>query len=403
MFKKVWGKLEKACILGLGQYHQRKVRDENCIVFITDYMSSRIEKIGYALKKKGFKVIIFLQNKGVGEGIYHNGKNDLYDKLFVFHNMFSLYFLCFQFNPLVYHICSTCYVPKWAALLIKNKKKLGRVVYDQYDIYRDMYGEKKPHLLAYEKYCLENADGLVCRNFQTQYLKKKYHYQYKGERILFLDYCWNRKPPHKTFKSEKEELSIVYGGRLLPRKSNNPLSQIEWDGLSAWVETTKRHSAKMIAVAYNLTNEHEFKDFYRLAKKNPNFVLKEKMDLDELIVYESKMDYGTDTFELAKDQQGNYENFNFEAREKYCATNKYFDYIDAGIPIICGRNQEMLSRYLEKYHIVFWCTLEQLAERMDELKQRRNEYAQNVAVARKRLSVENQILRLIRFYRRLQV
>lgn len=264
-----------------------------------------------------------------------------------------------------------------------------------------MYAEKNVDYIKNEKFCLENADGIVCRNFQTQYLKNKYGYCFKGKRLLFLDYCWNNNPPEKRFKTDKEELCIVYGGRLLPCRSNNLLSRIEWDGLSSWVETTKQYQAKMVVIASNIIDKNEFKEFSRLAKNNPNFILKGKMDLNTLIEYESKMDYGTDTFELARDQKNNFKNFNFAAREKYCATNKYFDYIDAGIPIICGRPQEMLGRYLEKYGIVFRCTLEELPERMDELKQKRNGYAVNVAKARKALSIEKQIPRLIRFYKQL--
>ena len=396
--KVVQKQLNKICVFGLLRYRQKLEQDTKCVIFITDYMSSRIEKMGYALKKKGYKVIIFLQGKGVGEGLYDKNRNDVYDRLYVFRNMRTLYFLCLRFKPLVYHICSTCCVEKWVVSLIKHKRHIGKIVYDQYDVYRDMYAEENQKFIDYEKYSLENADGLVCRSFQTQYLKKEHQYCYKGKRLLFFDYCWNRKPPKKYPKSFNEELSIVYGGRLLPRRSSSPLSQIEWDGLSAWVEATKQCSAKMVAIAYNLTDGHEFKDFFKLARRNTNFILKEKMSLDDLIQYESKMDYGTDTFELSRDQQKNFKNFNFEAREKYCATNKYFDYIDAGIPIICGRNGEIMGRYLEKYGVVFRCTLEQLPENMDELKKRRNEYAHNVMIARNELGIERQISRLIEFY-----
>ncbi len=396
---KLQKRLDKIFICGLNFYRQKFKQNKKCVIFIADEMSPRIEKIGYALKRKGIKIVIFLQKKGIEEVVCN--KENVYDKMYKFKNIRELYFLCLKFKPLVYHIFSTCCVEKWIVFLIKNKHHIGKVVYDPYDIYRDMYGEKNKCYIKYEKFCLENSDGIVCRNFQTQYLKNKYGYCFKGKRLLFMDYCWNHNSPVKYPKADEEELCIVYGGRLLPHRSNNLLSQIEWDGLSSWIETTKKYKAKMVVIASNMTDKNEFKDFYRLAKRNPNFILKGKMDLNALIKYENRMDYGTDTFELAKDQKKSFKDFNFAAREKYCATNKYFDYIDAGIPIICGRPSEMLGRYLEKYGIVFRCTLEELPERMDELKQRRNEYAANVAKARKELSIEKQIPRLIRFYKQL--
>lgn len=376
-------------------------QNRKSVIFITSYISSRIEKMGYALRKKGYNVILLVHKEGKSIGVSYGSKNNSYDKLYFFRNKAELYFLCLRFNPLVYHVCERSRVSDWCVFLIKNKQYIGKIVYDQYDVYRDMYAEKNVDYIKNEKFCLENADGIVCRNFQTQYLKNKYGYCFKGKRLLFLDYCWNNNPPEKRFKTDKEELCIVYGGRLLPCRSNNLLSRIEWDGLSSWVETTKQYQAKMVVIASNIIDKNEFKEFSRLAKNNPNFILKGKMDLNTLIEYESKMDYGTDTFELARDQKNNFKNFNFAAREKYCATNKYFDYIDAGIPIICGRPQEMLGRYLEKYGIVFRCTLEELPERMDELKQKRNGYAVNVAKARKALSIEKQIPRLIHFYKQL--
>ena len=46
-----------------------------------------------------------------------------------------------------------------------------------------------------EKFCLENADGLCCRMFETQYLKQKYHYQ--NDLVLF--YLSGRMPQFNSF------------------------------------------------------------------------------------------------------------------------------------------------------------------------------------------------------------
>lgn len=378
---------------------RKKTQDDHLIVFVAQFMSPRLEKIGYALRKKGYKVILLLHEEGRTIGTVSGSRTKPYDKLSFFSGVRDLYMLCMSVRPLVYHVFTGSQVEDWAVFLVKNKRRIGKIVYDQYDIYRDMYAEQNSRIIENEKYCMEHADGLVCRSFQTQYLKEKYGYQFGKRRLLFLDYCWNRKRIKRRRKSPQEELRIVYGGYLSPRQSNSPLSQIEWEGLSAWVRATKEHSAKMVVVGSNLSNDYKFRDFYRLAKNNDNFILKEKMNTTDLILFESRMDYGTDTFELEKDQKIVFSNFNFEARETYCANNKYFDYLDAGIPIICGRPSEMLSGYLEKYGVVFRCTLEQLPEKMDELKRRRNEYADHVEIARKKFSIHRQIIRLLDFYK----
>jgi len=373
---------------------KKKRRDEECVVIVADYMTPRIQKIGYGLKKKGMRVILFIYGSYMQKLV---GKKQLryFDEWHYFKSTKKLFVLCMCFKPLAYHVFVGAQVPDWAVFLIRNKGDIGKIVYDPYDIYRGMYEEENEKTVKNEKFCLENADGIVCRSFQTEYLKKTYAYKFKGKRLLFFDYCWNEEMPEKRRKSADEELCFVYAGRLLPQKGDSLLCEIEWKGVLQWVLSARAKNAKFIIVPSHSINPTEYYAHIRLANRDSHFVLEECMDIRDLLFYEKEMDYGTDSLELYADQ-----NRTAGERVRYGATNKYFDYIDAGIPIITGRPTELFARYLKRYGVTVECILEDLPQKMDWLKAKRNDYAKSLQKAKQVFSIENQIGRLLEFYRR---
>ena len=160
--------------------------NENHITLVSDHVKPRVAKIGYALRKKGFQVTLLLDKSNKKE--IFNSDFKFYDRIFYFSSKEEVYSKCLLDRPLVYHIFSEAQVKPWSEYLIQNKYRLGKVVYDQYDVYRDFVSCKKDEFTNREQYCMENADGLCCRMFETQYLKQKYHYKFMGKRILFFDF-----------------------------------------------------------------------------------------------------------------------------------------------------------------------------------------------------------------------
>lgn len=399
MRKRILDSLYFKYIKCLCNNRKKRRKNERYVVLVAECMTPRVQKIGYGLKKKGMKVILFIQDSGE-QKLNRRKHLSYFDEWHYFRDKRTLLMLCMRFKPLAYHVFVGARVPDWAVFLVKNKRSIGKIVYDQYDIYRDMYTEENTRIIESEKFCLENADGIVCRSFQTQYLKKTYGYKFKGKRLLFFDYCWNEDIPPKRKKSAGEKLCIVYAGRLLSKKDVGLLNKIEWKGVLQWVQSAQMADAKFIIIPANDINSVEYNAHFRLANRNSSFVLKECMDIRNLFLYEKEMDYGTDSFELYSDQKCNMPCFNFEKRVQYASSNKYFDYIDAGIPIITGRPTELLSRYLKRYGVIVDCILEDLPQKMDWLKLHRSDYIKPVQEARKVLNIENQIGRLIEFYKR---
>lgn len=375
------------------KYHESIRKQEREIVMVTDFIKPRVAKIGYALRKNNFKVILLLYKmnkaelnklefKCFDEVIFFTDKNDVYQK-------------CLRFNPLVYHIFAEAGANEWAAKLIKSKKKLGKIVYDQYDVYRGLHEEDNKSIYKREKFCLENADGLCCRMFETQYLKRKYGYKFKGKRILFFDYCWN-KFQCKNEQRNSGKLRFIYGGRLIEENSWINRYKIEFEGFKYITKIMESNKDYFVIVPSISCKDKKFRSYRNLSKTYQHLIIKEPMSFQQLIRYESHMDYGIDCVEL----RGELDKY-IKEKNKYYATNKYFDYLDAGIPPIYGREGEMFGHYLEKYGGAVHCTLEEMPEKMEELRRNRKMNKQKAAKAREIFAIENQIERLIDFYRKL--
>ena len=79
----------------------------------------------------------------------------------------------------------------------------------------------------------------------------------------------------------------------------------------------------------------------------------------------------------------------------YTCINKYFDYLDAGLPII-GSAPVNLTRYFEDKGICLRWSIEKIDFKW--LKAHRNELKQKVVSVREKLQIKNHIDELIQFY-----
>ncbi|MCM1251249.1 MAG: hypothetical protein NC321_00345 [Clostridium sp.] len=383
--------------------HGKQKVKENEVILVAQTMKPRVAKIGYALKKRNFKVILLLKNPGKNER--KKLDRSFFTKVIFFQGQKDLYIKCLFFAPVAYHLFTEAAVDEWAEYLIRKKNNLGKVVYDQYDIYRGFLTDNLDEIGRREKYCLENADGLCCRMFETQHLKHKYHYQFNGKRLLFLDYCWNDSDILLRTNKDNTGLKLVYGGRLLVKPATRTERYryiIELNGLTHIAQTVQENNAHFVILPNCPCIGVKYSAYQQLKKKYSNILIKEPMGYHKLIRYEQYMDYGIDCLELNKDiemysLQKNA--FNMKAKNRYYATNKYFDYLDAGVMPIYGRAGELFGNYLARFGGAVWCSLEELPDKMDELKKNRAINREKAYKAREVFAIDNQIERLIAFYK----
>ena len=386
--------------------YRRYIADRNTVVLLTHLMKPRIAKIGYALILKGFNVVLIINKSHIHE--IKNTEQKFYTKVISFDNKLELLYKCMMFKPLAYHLfCEGGAADfDWASYIISQKKYLGKIVYDQYDVYRGIITERYDSLAQKEKFCMENADGLCCRMFETQILKYKYKYRFKGKRLMFLDYCWNLYNLD-LYRSDEENVAIklVYGGKIRKRNlQNRERYRVQTLGVRYIARILEEKGGKFILIPTESYTAASY-SLYRFFKKKWRCIhIEEPKTFSELIRYESYMDYGIDCLELKRDYivPSTYDidnEFMQLVKDKYYATNKYFDYLDAGImPIYCKKN-ELFGRYLERCGGAIFCPLEKLADNMENLVKRKNENKICASKARERFSILKQIDRLIQFYK----
>lgn len=385
----------------LEKIHRQKSVKNNEVVLIAQHMKPRIAKIGFALRRRNFRVVLFLEKENREE--LKRAEETFFNNIYFFDEKKELYIKCLFFSPTVYHIFTEASVAEWAEYLMQRKNTLGKIVYDQYDIYRGFVTDVLDEIGEREKYCLENADGLCCRMFETQHLKHKYHYQFKGKRLLFLDYCWNNSNNASVVRRSKGNLKFVYGGRLLARPITNvDRYKIELNGFEHIAKIVQDNNAYFVILPCTSCNGSRYSAYQNLKRKYSHLLIKEPMNFKKLINYERHMDYGIDCVELNEDIEaycGKKNAFDIKAKNHYYATNKYFDYLDAGVMPIYGRQGELFGNYLARFGGAVWCSLEEMPDKINELRKNRDINKKKACKAREVFAIENQIGRLIAFYK----
>jgi len=214
------------------------------------------------------------------------------------------------------------------------------VVYDPYDCVKGMFNKK--FKLSWieewaEKVFFKKADHLCARSLEPQYLKRHYGYKLPPS-TYFPDYSWCAPPIHtdKVLKN-CEELSIVYvGGINVENKypEGYKIGQLLEIGRILGKQKIHLH----IYPAFPL-NDNNFKEYFSLyfteSEKNFYFHIHTPLEKSELLKVIGKYDAAINILphESISDTKIAYS----KAKIKFCTSNKIFDYIEGGLPIIlCG-------------------------------------------------------------------
>ncbi len=358
----------------------RNINSKQIVFVSTHFVKPRILKMAYALYEKGYEVILFY-NKNV------NNKSS-YKDLPYFHKVYGYGYhtewVCLlrlmAFSPLVFHVFSEGCFNKFSRTIIRAKKYLGKIVYDEYDMVVDRYKNPSEGEITDEKYCIENADGVCCRSFEVEYLIEEKKYNIKKS-IQFFDYCWNNPVFSKT--NENTINGFVYVGSV------EHVSRYKF----CYEEIVNALSTKNIQFhMYPAGMSMESEEFLRkLQEKNETYKLMEPIRNDRLI---DKIRCYMAGVMLAEKEWEDEENIFVN---KYAVSNRLFDYIDAGLPIISNMHKRLLE-FFNQYDVVYFCSSDTLAENLDGILDRLPQMHANAAKCREALDVKKQVLKLIEFY-----
>ncbi len=373
-------------------------------LMVDAYLKPRTIKIGRSLKRNDVQVAI-IADKNTKEQIKRTKK--FYDELFFFDKSDgnALRHICKKAGADIFHIVSEAHISEWIESLINDKGEIGTIIFDQYDHYRGFVSEEWDVFAKREKRCLEESDGICKRNFEADYLKEAYGYKPKKE-IQFFDYCWGDYADKNHYGApDDSKLKIVYGGRLLPLDVSMQdyyanLYKVERAGYTYVARIMEEYGGSFTIIPSVDIGGRMYSGYRNLPRMFPSTVIEHPMNTEDLIRFEGEMDYGIDCVDL-KQIVGKYAGHmpGFIKEHTYYATNKFFDYLDAGIMPIYGRDYELFGRHLEKAGAAYYCSLDDMKDRLDYLKENRGRMKNQVMEARELFSVDKQIKRLIAFYK----
>ncbi len=395
--------MQKNQILEKLEERNDRIIDKKTIIYITEFLKPRTIKIIRALTKKNFNVIVllrtyFLENLVMGDLLALNVKVIPCD------DSMAIYAKAIQYKPLVYF-----YEPEWGnciwtEIMIKHKNIFGKIVFSSYDVLNDGYVQITENKKLSERFCLENADGVVWRWFSKEFLEKEKKFVYKGKSIQFLDYC--NKYDYKKRESQDAVLKLCcVGGNLIEvineERCRNEGEYIEY----ARFDTIMRAIGKRQDCIFHLytgmhtKNIHEEK-LCELEKEYPNFKIFYGIKHSELIGRIEEYDYGCLWYTEGKDvpELSSVDGYIWGSTLANATTNKYFDYLEAGIPVIAIRPKKLCD-YLNELGVLVKMRITDL--NIDYLKENKKKYKENVEKARAQILIDNQINRLIDFFEEL--
>ncbi len=325
------------------KFASMRPRTHGLVVVVSDSPRSREAKIAYGLQQSGWQVVLLYRQTPT----FSNAKYCVDSRRYGDH--WEALYLASHYYPVAYHVFANCRFMT-AATLIRYKP--GKIVFDDYDVMAGMLqpefaNTQYPGELELEKYCLENADGICCRNLETQYAKRHLGYRFKGPRLLFLDGCWDFADIVPLSERDRGTVCATYCGNMNPEK----IAPSPGFGDFLWLAKTlssQEISFHLFPSAPDWPGgfENAFSEYRALENETPYFTLHFPVKPDDLIRQLAAFHLGIHV--LGSSMSTSDMPVYTKAKIRYGISNKIFDYLDAGLLIIVYEAQFhrfVLSRY----------------------------------------------------------
>lgn len=340
----------------LQKYKNKNVQDKS-ITYIIEEETARDIKIIRALLEKGYNIKVLqyaVKAKYVAEKELLN-MNILTER---FECAWEFMIKSLKHKPCLYFFDTEASF-ECASVAIRYRDIWGKVVVAPYETFIGCFINISENVINEEKFCLENADAVVWRYFSKEYLERKMGYRFKGESIHLLDNCGGYELPSRIKECSSDgrlKLCCVVAqiGCFLCEDSSVYTRQAKFiDILDSMDE-----SCELNVFAWSASADEE-RQLADLQRKYKNFKYFLKVEHRDLICRISTCDYGLCvwTNEQIPDYPIGAEVLLggiwtcTEGSYRYSVANRYFDYIDAELPIITTL-PEKLCDYLQQYDVI---------------------------------------------------
>lgn len=389
---------ERERISSLALQKKAENTDRNTIVFVSGYLNPRSEKIIRALVRKKYKVIVLeygLCNVLVRSEIMSHQVSFIHCR-----DVLEVFGRAVQYNPLLYY-CE----PVWSdssgpEIMIKHKSLFGKIVFAAYDVLNDGYVQVPDEKKRIERYCMENADGVVWRWFSKEYLEEKKGFAYKGKSIQFLDYCGGYDVSQYGSSDDRLKICLVLGEIhifLDKERLKNDGIYVEHARIDTILDKIGNRTDCIFHIFAGRCSNGDRDKLNQLEKQYQNFKVFYGVEHRDLIERITEYDYGCllSTGGKAIPETESVDNEYYGSTFQNGVLNKYFDYLDAGIPVIATAHKKFCD-YLDQFGVLVKMDITTLD--IEYLKRNKIAYKENVRAAKTELLMDNQIQRLIDFF-----
>lgn len=378
----------------------RRSEKENLIVFVASMISARIMRIAVALKDAGYEIKFYklinyeyvgekeLNDKGITVKQCSNPQEMFYEIVLL--SPYACYLDPFREG---YLICQ---------LMVCFKLYFGKIILAPYDIENGGTVGEDNQIYTFEKYCFENADGIIWRYFAKDFLEEKMGFAYKGKSISFPDCCEDVRIAVKQKRKNILKICCMPNHASEALEKNVALSKYTHE-VTMWEVLDKIGNRKdcVFHVFFWNVREKERELLEQLKKQFFNFDYFIHIDHKELL--ESILpnyDYGfsmNTEGEIPEYPEGIDIGMGLKRSEnvlKNGSSNKFFDFISAGLPVI-ATIPTALCQYLDKYGVIIDMDLEHFD--IEYLKDNKLMFHKNVSLAKPQLLISNHISSLVEF------
>lgn len=388
--QKDWENLDKVKEELTARIADRTTIKNRIVVAVSD-LSPRVLKIVRALHNVGKEIKIYIYPNAMLREVCIDGLQKLGIPYHECICMEELMYELIMEQAEVVHSFSCGGNTVAAYVLIKMKELFSsHIVYDEYDIFNEFYTNALPEELEPERFCLEKADGICNRGYELDYLSQQCGYCFEGKTIQFIDYCRDEDIEQPEQHAEGT-LSVCFAGWLTTEEANPNASEsaclLEF---ARMCEEAECH----FHVYPSFWSEGLFKNYIELDKVSEYFHFHRPVPYDLLKKELSQYDYG---MHLIKADFLQRETNGFFRKEKFIISmsNRFFDFLDAGVPIITAV-PVLLSKYLESKGVLIPWAIEEYD--FEHLRKNKGKYREAVEKAQKELQIKNHIHKLIEFY-----
>lgn len=368
------------------------------IVFLSDLPWERPAKIAFGLRAKGIPTtLVYVQPPP------NYDPNEFFDFAIRAEDAAEAVAIVHRLRPDIVHVFSAA-GDDAAALMILNK--VGKVIFDYKDCFENLIAHPMgSRCYSIQRYCIENADGLCCRDLQLWNYCRVNRIRPGTKRTLFLDYGWGTAKGKADTKGYGEVHTVLAGNFSIEKTEP---AQVDCGYLHTSRELVSReiHVHLYLYRQYETqqevaTNHDRLSDYRELSDKTPYFHLHSQVPMANFIDELAQYDYGLGIYQGALFPGIGIVSC-LNGHERHGIATRWFDYVEAGLDILASPEMRFAYRLMRSANVVLPAAPKSfleadlkrvLIDRMGQQKQLR------LNAARHRFDIRENIDRLIRFYR----